>query len=175
MSEALLAVVALLLLAAGAAHLRNPSAVRAVLDSHDVLAPRIRRPLALGLPLVEVAVAVALLTGLANGWPATFVVGMIAGALLASMTVYVHVAAARWKGRVVPCGCGVGEGPLGLWVTVRSGLLTSLALVGALTVRDGPTLVRPTDELVVMAAAVLALSVCLGTLPAARTRIEVAR
>lgn len=175
MSEALLAVVAVMLFGAGAAHLRDPHAVRTVLESHDVLARRLRRPVALGLPLVELAVAVALLIGLGSGWTATFVVATIAAALLAAMTCYVHVAAARSQGRAVPCGCGIGEAPLGLWVTVRSGLLTALALFGALTVRDGPTLARPAEELVVMAAAVLALSLCLGALPAARARIEVAR
>ena len=155
--------------------LAEPRSLVAVLDSHGVLARRLRRPVARGLPLVEVAVAVALLLDLATGWAATYVIGLTAAALLAAMTLYVHVAASRSEGRTVPCGCGVGEAPLGLWVTVRSALLTALALGGALTVRDGPTLARPAEELVVMAAAVLALSICLGALPAARARIEVAR
>ncbi|MGA8047968.1 MAG: MauE/DoxX family redox-associated membrane protein [Dermatophilaceae bacterium] len=175
MSEALLAVVAVTLVVAGAAHLRAPRELRAALDSHAVLARSVRGPVSVGLPLVEVALGVGVLLALATGAAATVLVGLLAAALLTAMTVYVHVAAGRSAGRAVPCGCGVGEAPLGLWVTVRSALLAGLALVGALTVGAAPTLARPGSELVIMAAAVVALSISLAALPGARAHAEVAR
>ena len=175
MSEALLGVVSVTLLVSGAAHLRAPRRLRAVLDAHRVLPRGLRGPVAIALPPIEVSLGAALALGLATGSGASVLIGLLSAGLLVAMTVYVHVAARRSAGRSVPCGCGVGEAPLGLWVTARAAILGGLALTGALTTGAGPTLARPLLELVVMAAAVLSLTISLAALPGTRARIEVVR
>src|SRR5690606_29700296 len=123
-SAALVAVVAITLLSSGLEHLRGRSAALSeTLAGHRVLPATWTSPVAAVLTVLEVALGLALLVGLSRGTAATGMLALVASALFAAMTGYVHLAARRAeRGAPVPCGCGLGEAPLGLWVTVRAGL-----------------------------------------------------
>lgn len=177
MSAALVAVVAITLLSSGLEHLRGRSAALSeTLAGHRVLPATWTSPVAAVLTVLEVALGLALLVGLSRGTAATGMLALVASALFAAMTGYVHLAARRAeRGAPVPCGCGLGEAPLGLWVTVRAGLLAALALIGGLTLPTEPLSTSSPSELVIMAAATLALSIAIITLPQARAELAISR
>ena len=170
MSAALVAVVAVVLLGSGVVHLAHRGELRRAIALHAVLPRGLHGPAAWGLPSLEVLLGGALLALLGLGSGRTGAAALLAGVLLAAMTAYVHVAARRSLGSVVPCGCGLGEAPLGLWVTVRAGLLTALAVIGALTLGTPPA-DRAGSELVVMGAATVALAIGISVLPQARVTL----
>lgn len=175
MSAALLAVVAIVLVGSAIGHLSQRGGLRSAIDQHRVLPARLAPAVAAGLPFAELALGAALLCLLVAGSDLTRWAALVTGAFLVLMTGYAHLASRRAGGDErgsaglgVPCGCGLGDTPLGLWVTVRSGLLATLALVGGLTLGSAGLLSRDLSELVVMAAAMVSLSIGIALLPQAR-------
>lgn len=170
LGPALLLAVGLVLLAAGAAHLRDPRSLRDAVRAHGVLPPAAVPPRLLGAGetvLGAVLIVAALGGGSALGrWS-----GAGAALLLAVMAGYLALARARQErsgGPALPCGCGVGEAPLGGAVVARSGALALTAVVGALTASSWSIGSRPLPEAVVALAAGLTLAIGLALLPAAR-------
>lgn len=168
MSEALIAVAALSLLLAGLAHTRAPDPLRKTLARHAVLPGSLQAPVAASLVLVEIALGAGLLVGLSLAHNLVRGLSLAAALLFAAMAGYVHIAARRAPATALPCGCGFGEAPLGLWMTVRAGLLAVLSGLGALTTDVSALQRRPAPELVIMLAATVALTIAITALPAAR-------
>jgi hypothetical protein len=95
--------VATLLLHAGTTHLRHPGALREALDRQDLLASRLRRPLAVSLGGVELAVGLAAAVVLVGdtGSPTA---GLVVAALGVAFTTFLLVL--RQARPEAPCGCG---------------------------------------------------------------------
>ncbi|MDO5503036.1 MAG: hypothetical protein Q4G67_07670 [Actinomycetia bacterium] len=171
MIAAVLGVVGVSLTVAGLTHAARPAAVRDALVRHGLIPAAWHRLISIALIVVEVALGAGILASLllARPHPA---LAFAAGALLVVMTGYVHLAAQRTAGRHVPCGCGLGEAPLGLWATVRAALLALFAVGGgvALLARDATAGLaghRP-EEIVIIVAATIALTIGIALLPQAR-------
>lgn len=180
MSAALLACCALVLLASGWAHVRDPRALAGGLAAHGVVPTALRTPLARVLTGVEVLLGLVGLGAALTGQLTLAVAAAAATALLfLAMTGYL-LAARRSAPSGVPCACGLGDAPLGPWVTARAIGLAALAAVAATSA--GLALAarsavwgfsgRPLDQLVVLACAALALAIGLGLLPAARRDLD---
>lgn len=180
MSAALLACCGLVLLASAWSHVRRPRELASGLAAHRVLPPGLRTPLALALTAVEVVLGVAALGAALLGFlPLAVAAGAAAAVLFLLMAGYLLVAR-RVAPAGVPCACGLGDAPLGPWVTVRALALAALAAVAA----GSATLAlsapapawgltgRPLDQVVVLASAAVALALGLGLLPAARQSLD---
>lgn len=177
--------VALVLLAAGAGHLRDARGTRTALAAHDVLPSGLRGMTAAVLPVLELLLGMALLAGLMVGLVAPTgarpggldLVPAAAGAaalLLAGFTAYLALVVRRTRGVPdVPCGCGLGATPVGHWAVLRAAVLLVLALAAALGGAQAWSSL-PTDQapLAAQAAVVIAAGVSLAlaaaALPAAR-------
>lgn len=122
-------VLALVFAVAGFAKLAHPDNTREMLAGFGV--PRgMLTVSAFALPLVELAVAVALIVP-----PAAYVGGLTALALLALFTGAILFNLARGRHPVCNCFGQIGAAPIGPLTLVRNGLLTGLAL---LVVAAGP-------------------------------------
>lgn len=121
--------VALVLLAAGAGHLRDTQGLRRALAAHDVLPAGARRAVAPLLGPVELVLGAALLVSLATAW-LPLVVALAAVLLTGAFTAYLTLVLRRTRGAgEIPCGCGLGTTPVGPWSVARAGLLAGLALL----------------------------------------------
>lgn len=173
MTPALLAACALVLLASAGAHLRRPRALASGMAAHGVLPAGVRTPLAWLVVTTEAVLGVAGLVAALMGprWLAALA-GAAMAVLFGLMAAYVHAAHRRSAG-AVPCACGIGEAPLGPWVTLRAALLAGLAAVagGVAAFSSGAWgfAGRPWDELVVLACAAVTLAVSTALLPVAHT------
>jgi hypothetical protein len=127
-----------LLLRAGAAHLAHPGALREVLDRQDLVPPRLRRPLAVGLGGVELALG--LVAGVALvGDTGSSSTGLVVAVLGAAFTAFLLVL--RQARPAAPCGCGgtdaelAGVGPVDLGraaVVLAGGLALAAGAAGRL-------------------------------------------
>lgn len=180
MSAALLACCALVLLASGWAHARHPRALADGLAAHRLVPEGLRTPLARVLTGGELLLGVAGLFAAVTGMlPVAVVVATATALLFWAMTAYLLVAR-RSAPSGVPCACGLGDAPLGPWVTARAIALALLAtVVGAsagLAVAAGASgwgfVGRPVDQVVILCCAALTLAIGLGLLPAARRDLD---
>lgn len=173
MTAAFTATLAALLAASAIGHLRAPRRFAALLRTHGVL-PRSLSGAAAGVLIaLELVVSGALLTGLLAGPGLIRWASAAASLLCAGFAVYLHRVSRHHPGGV-PCGCGLGEAPAGLWTTLRAALLALLALCSALWPTPPAELTAP--QLVTVALATIALSIALVGLPLARgslTRVQV--
>ncbi len=97
------------------------------------VAASLRRPIAIALPLAELAIAVALLPAATAAW------GALAAALLL-MAFTAAVARTLRQGREVDCNCFGSLGPsrIGRWTLVRNVLLLALAGSVAIVAQSDP-------------------------------------
>jgi hypothetical protein len=169
MSPALLVTAAVVLLVSGVAHVLRHASTRAFVLTHDVLPRWSAGPVVALLTACELLLGVGLLAAVLLGRAAPQeMLGLGAAALFLALAGYAHLA---WRVRpetAPPCACGVGETPMGPWVTLRAVLLAGLTAAGALSVGDGAVAGRPWSEVVILLCATLALSSALTYLPAAR-------
>lgn len=185
MSAALLAVGAVVLVFSGAAHLRDRAALGVVMARHRVLPAGLRRLTSAALPVLQLALGLALLVTIGAGASgASFALGLGAAALFLAFALYLHRASRAPGAAGMPCGCGVGEAPLGVWVVARALLLAVLSgagAIGGVTMTENPLAGAGSAgadgavRVVVSAAAVLALVVAISVLPAARAMPRVGR
>lgn len=98
LGQSLQIVLGAVFLVAAAAKLKKPSLFVAALRGYELVPPVLSGPLAAGLVLIELLVAVSLLSGWAVG-----VAVPVAGALLLGFAVAVGINLRR--GRMVSCGC----------------------------------------------------------------------
>jgi hypothetical protein len=93
----------------------------------------LRRPLAIALPVAELAIAIALLPAATAAWAA-----LAAALLLATFTA--AVARVLTQGREVDCNCFGSLGPsrISRWTLARNGLLLALAVGVAIAAQDDP-------------------------------------
>lgn len=179
MSVALLAVGAIVLVVSGVSHVRDRVESRATLDRHAVLPTSVRRPSAVLLPALQLALGLALLGAIVTGAQTASVrLGGVASALFLVFALYLHLAARKPGAAGAPCGCGLGEAPLGVWVVVRAVLFAALSAVGAAgvattngldaTTAGGLAGAAGVAEAIVSVAAVASLVVAISVLPAAR-------
>ncbi|XVX21407.1 MauE/DoxX family redox-associated membrane protein [Actinomycetota bacterium] len=174
MTIALLAACALVLVASGLSHLRDLAVLRRGMREHGVLPESIHAPAAIALTAAELVLAAALAFGLVVGSSGvTRLAAAGAAALFAAFTAYLLLALRRPGAAALPCACGLGDAPLGLWTVVRAALLAALAVIGAVWVPAAAgTLALP--QLAVVLLATVSLAIGIGLLPAARA-VEVAR
>jgi hypothetical protein len=97
------------------------------------VAESLRRPLAIALPLVELAIAVALLPAATAAW------GALAAALLLA-TFTAAVARTLLQGREVDCNCfgSLGSSRISRWTLVRNVTLLALAAAVAIAAQSDP-------------------------------------
>lgn len=173
--------VALVLLASGAAHLRDRAGLRSALAAHGLLPHGPQRAVATVLGPVELLLGTGLVVGVVLGADPTRLLALAAVLLTAGFTAYLLVVVRRTSGEEeVPCGCGLGATPVGPWAVVRAALLTGLAglaVVGGtpawsgadLRLGGGSDLATPVwATALLVGAAGLALAVATAALPAAR-------
>ncbi len=173
MSGALLVAVAGVLIASGLAHGVHFESSRAAVADQHVVSPGLAGPLVAVLSVAEIALGGGTLAAVLTGSTAQTVWGLLCALLLVAFGGYVHLAWLRRTRRDVLCACGVGEAPLGLWVTLRSGLLAVLALGGAAFASSGVSwLDRPAFELSVLVCVAFSLAVAVTMLPAARAPLS---
>jgi uncharacterized membrane protein YphA (DoxX/SURF4 family) len=83
------------------------------------------------LPVIELAMAVALMAGRDRGWPPMAAIALLAlftGAIVANLG----------RGRAVPCPCfGAGDEPISTATVARNGWLIALAVLGTGRAADG--------------------------------------
>lgn len=169
MTDALLVAVAGVLIASGVAHAAHFGRSRAGVHDHRLVPAGLAGPLVAALLATEMVLGVGTLFAVVTGSSAQLVWGLLCAVVFVAFTAYVHLAWLRRTRRDVMCACGVGEAPLGLWVTLRSGLLAVMALSGAVFASsDVGWLDRPTFEVTILVSAALALSIAVTLLPAAR-------
>lgn len=177
MSAALLACCALVLLASAFGHLRGYGAFARGIAAHGVLPTRLHRAVATAVPAVEIVLGVAAAAGAGIGnLPLASAAALGCTLLFGLMAAYVH-RARRTAPTGTPCACGIGEAPLGLWVTARAVTLAVAAAIAAVSAAwalgaGAPAwgfTGRPTHETLVMGCAALALAIGIGLLPAARS------
>ena len=167
LAPALLGSVGLVLLVAGTTHLRRPAELRDGLTRHGVLPGWSRRPVGVGLPLVETALGLLLLLVPAGvGAAAPPAVG--AALLCAAFAGYLGVVLRRHPAGGVPCACGLGTAPVTGTAVVRAVLLAVLALAGGLTDAGWTVTDRPWPEVLVAVSAAVVLALTTATLPANR-------
>ena len=156
----------LLLVAAGAGHLRRPVASAAALAAHGLPAGR-RATAALGV--VEVVLGTAA-TLLALAGPASALRVALAAQSALYVLVTVHLVRVLRGGRGgVPCGCGLPEVPVGAGVAVRAAVLAGASLAGlAWSESGGGAAVLRDPGLALVAAAAPTLALLLAVVPPAR-------
>ncbi len=173
MTGALLIAVAGVLMVSGLAHLVHFERSRAAVADQHVVAAGLAGPLVVALIVAEVAFGGGTAVAVTSGSSSQIVWGLLCAALFVAFAGYVHLAWLRRTRRDVLCACGVGEAPLGLWVTLRSGLLAALALFGAVFASSGGAwLDRPAFELTILVCAAVAVSVAVTVLPVARAPLS---
>jgi hypothetical protein len=131
------------LLLAALHKLRDPAVFRATLENYRLLPAGAVAPVAMLLPLLELAAGVLLLPAASRGLGA-----VLAGVVLLIVTAAVVINLLRGNRRI-DCGCG-GPGehlPLSAGVVARNAVLGMLALAAAL-----PASMRPTVGLDIAAA-----------------------
>lgn len=160
-------------MASGLAHLVHFERSRAAVAVQHVVSTALSGPLVAALAVAELALGGGTLVAVTSGSSSQTVWGLLCASLFVAFGGYAHLAWLRRTHRDVQCACGVGEAPLGLWVTLRSGLLAALALVGALFASPGGAwLDRPAFELMILGCAAMAMSVAVTLLPAARAPLS---
>lgn len=123
---ALRAALAVLLLSAARHKLADRARFRAALAAHQLLPASTVAAAAVAIPVLELALAAALLLPGLGGAPA-----LATAALLAAYTAAVGINLARGR-REIDCGCGGPvEAPLGGGLLLRNGALIAAALVAA--------------------------------------------
>jgi len=176
LSPALLAAVALVLLTSGVGHLVHGESLRRALAVHGVLPGSLRRVVATALPVAEVALGGLLLAatfGLAGEGPLPGrVAGLGATGLFALFAAYLALVLRAHPDDEVPCACGVGETSMGPAALGRAVGLAALTLVGVLTAQGWVLAGRPVEEVLVVGAAGVSLSITVSLLPAARALPE---
>lgn len=176
MTAALIMTPAIVLLLAGVSHLTKFSATANSVARHRLIQPRFTIIAVAGLALVESAVgggtvaAVLMQSSTQRRWAFACVV------VLVSLSAYAHLAAVRQADPDLPCACGMGEAPLGMWATLRPAMLAVLAALGGLLVpaTDG-WLQRPLHEQAIVICAGLSLSITMTLLPATRAPLPTGR
>lgn len=123
---------ALLLLSAAWHKLASRTEFAAALREYRLLPGVLLGPVALLLPLLEAALALAWLAGTARGVVAAATAGLL---LLYAAAMAVNL----WRGRAdIDCGCGLGAGRgagrLSWWLVARNALLAAVAAAAALPV-----------------------------------------
>ena len=117
------AAVAVVLLVAAVAKLRDREVFAATIDNYRLLPPASAPAVALVLPLAEIAAALASLYGPTRIWGA---LGAAALLSLFAAAIAVNVVRGRFD---FDCGCGGGEHPRLSWaLVVRNGVLAVAAL-----------------------------------------------
>lgn len=146
---------ALLLLSAAWHKLASRTEFAAALREYRLLPGALLGPVALLLPLLEAALALAWLAGAARGVVATATAGLL---LLYAAAMAVNL----WRGRVdIDCGCGLGGagravGRLSWWLVARNALLAAVAAGAALPVAPrAPARFEPVVLVLAILAAVL--------------------
>lgn len=173
MSAALLLTAATVLLLAGVAHLRGFSSTAGSVVRHGLIPPRFGTVVVAGLALIECVVGGGTIVAVMVDSNTQRLWALICVVVLLCLSAYAHVAAARQSAPGVPCACGIGEAPLGIWATLRPAMLAALAAVGGLAVpiTDG-WLQRPLHEQGILICAALSLSIAVTLLPAARASLS---
>lgn len=167
LSPALLGAVGLVLLVAGAAHLRRPGELRDGLVRHGVLPGWARRPVLVALPPLELALGVLLLLVPAGLAPA-LAPAVAAAALLAAFAGYLQVVLRRHPAGDLPCACGLGSTPVTGTAVARAALLAVFAVAGGLTDTGWSLPDRPWPEVLVAVSAAGVLALTTAALPASR-------
>ncbi len=163
----------LLLVAAGAAHLRRPGALAAATAAHGVV--HLPVPAAAAVGVLEVVLGVGTAAALAAGARAALFVLLAGQALLlgAFATYLLHVARrAANRGRpAVPCGCGLPDLPVGGGAATRAAVPALLSLAAAAWVAS-PGWSRPeaadAGTLLLIGVAAPTLALLLAVTPSAR-------
>lgn len=157
-------VVALMLVAGAAGHLRRPDDLPAALRAHGVVPAPAVATAARAVTFVELGLAAALLAGL-TGSTGLLVAGLSgAGVLFAGYGAYGAFVVATGRGG--PCGCGTAATPMSGWVAGRALALAALAGIGAASSGSDVTLLAGARlALVLLAAGTFAA--LLWALPAA--------
>lgn len=103
-----------------------------VVDAYHLLPRRLVAPAALGVPLIESLVAVALAVGCFNA-SVRPMAGVFAALVLGTYGASIGINVLRGRNNL-DCGCSpAGEPrPIGAWMVVRNAVLASLALASAL-------------------------------------------
>lgn len=169
MSPALLATGALVLLVSGIGHLRTVGPTSAMVVSHQVVPPRLAGPVSVLLLLVELVLGAGLLVAVLLGTAgAQRGLGLVCAGVFVALAGYAHLAWREQHGAPALCACGVGESPLGPWVSARALLLGGITALGALSA-GGPGLAdRAWTEVVILVCATTTLALVTVFLPAAR-------
>lgn len=146
-----LALAAVMALAA-VGKLRSPRVFAVSLEGFGVIPARLRGPLAVLVPAVELFIALLL------ALPATVTAGFLAAALFCcGLTAVPIIVVAR--GKTVKCACfGAGETPMGGWHIARNAVLLAAAVLGsfvAIRLGDGVPAEVPGIALAVVSAGVL--------------------
>jgi hypothetical protein len=132
------AVFTLLLLSAAWHKLAARTQFTAALRGYRLLPESLVEPAAVLLPLFEVTLALAWLTGLARGVVAASTAGLL---LLYAAAIAINL----WRGRAgIDCGCGLGrarrgDGRLSWGLVARNALLATAAAAAALPVAPRDT------------------------------------
>lgn len=112
------------LLAAGAGHLRHPGTLRAQLDRQQLIARRLRGPVARLVPAAELLVGATGVVAVARA----STLDLAAGLALVLYGGYTAFALVLWRRRPgAPCGCTVRDEPVSGWTVVRAAVLASVA------------------------------------------------
>lgn len=176
MSGAFLVAIAAVLLASGVAHLVHFTSSRATVADQHVVPVHLAGPLVAVVVVLELVLGGGTLGAVLTGSSGQRVFGLLCAALFVAFAGYTHLAWLRRTDRDVLCACGVGEAPLGFWVTLRSGLLAGLAICAAVFASASTAwFERPAFEQIVMACAALSLSIAVTLLPTARAPLTTVR
>lgn len=123
----------LVLLSAGAQHLAKRSTLRSRMAAHGVLAPRSIAAVVVTLPLMELLIAAGVIYFLGVSSRSGLIASLVLQAVMYSSLAAYLVVVVRGGNAGVPCGCGVGEAPVGGPVIARAivlGLLSATAAIG---------------------------------------------
>lgn len=174
LSPALLGAVGLVLLAAAVGHLRSPAELREGLRAHGILPTGLQSRIAGVLGPLEAVLGVAALVVAVSDVPSgvSLAVGMPIAGLFLSFTVYLWRVLKVTEGQVVPCACGLGQTPVSESAVVRGGILTALAITGAVSGSAWSLAAAPPQEVFVAVAGMLVIALAVALLPAARALPE---
>ncbi len=169
MSDALLLTCALVLGASGAFHMGHFRGTASAIARHGVLPQSLVRPVAVGLPAVELILTAGLALGSVLGLRHT-ALAFATGAAIAFLlfAAYLYAVWRRHPDAELPCACGLGTATVGGWVAMRALILALLAGAGAIGGGVRAITSRPLDEVVIIGAAALSLSIAVSALPDAR-------
>jgi len=176
MSSAFLLAIAGVLVASGVAHLMHFARSRAAVVDQHVVPAHLASLVVSGVVVLELVLGVGTLTAVLTGSSGQRIFALMCAALFVAFAGYTHLAWLRRTDRDVLCACGVGEAPLGFWVTLRSWLLAGLAICAAVFASASTAwFERPAFEQIVMACAALSLSIAVTLLPTARAPLTTVR